>query len=124
MYACSLIEKVNLTALRARYTAEVDRRPEDLRRYIQRCGEEGIISGDFVELRVCYYRKLGLPGRMYAQGPALQWLAREARSDALSELTYALDLCNCFPTLLLNTVRATHSKEKVPLHSLERYIRN
>ena len=121
--ACTLTEHVDLAALRARHQGGSDRRPDVLRRYITRCENEGDIMGNYADVRVSYYRKRGLPGRMYARGPALQWLTKESHAAALAGMSYSVDIQNCFPTLLLHEVRKLHTKDDVPLRSLELFVK-
>ena len=75
--ACELDELVNVARLRRRAHAGNDRRPGMLAQYIRRCETEGLLTGDFAVVRVGYYRKHELPGRLYARGPALQKLTQD-----------------------------------------------
>ena len=122
-WVSTLTEHVDLAALRARHQGGSDRRPDVLRRYITRCENEGDIMGNYADVRVSYYRKRGLPGRMYARSPALQWLTKESRAAALAGMSYSVDIQNCFPTLLLHEVRKLHTKDDVPLRSLELFVK-
>ena len=73
-------------------------------------------SGDYAELELQYYRKHAMPGRRYVRGPGAQKLSRAARKAAFASEAHAsggggyvfvdVDINNCFPTLLLNKLRA------------------
>ena len=82
------------------------------------------MNGQYVTLRVQYYRKYTLPGRRYARGPSLRRLTREARAAAMDGLTYAVDFCNCFPAIMFKLVRSDNEGAKVPFPSLTKYIKH
>ena len=75
-----LCEHVNLANLKRRVLRGDSRHHDRLVDYVHRCEVEGEVCGDYCTLKVQYYRKHGLPGRMYARGPALQWLAKKTET--------------------------------------------
>ena len=97
--AVETLEVVDIAGLRTYAAKQVDRRQDMLVAYISRLEQEGQAQGKYVPLRIKYYRKHGLPGRLYAMGPSLQNQTKEARAAAMDGFTYALDACNCFPSL-------------------------
>ena len=108
-----MLEVVDLASLRRYAAQQEDRRPDCVDAYIDRLEREGQKQGNYVTLRVQYYRKHGLPGRLYAIGPSLQKLTKEARAAAMDGFTYALDACNCFPSLLVEMLERDPRGAKV-----------
>ena len=102
-------EIVNLAALTEYSDRKVDRRPDTLQGYIDRCLREGVqilsMGPGFVSLAITYYRKHAILGRRYARGYAAQNLTKEARYIAFGGHSIDIDIRSCHTTVLFNFLR-------------------
>lgn len=94
-----LRETANLQALQAYYRMGTDAKQASLTSYIDRHIAEGVHAGDHSTITVSYYRPWGLPGRMYAYGPAGQKLTKLGRAAAFDGVGVDVDFENCHSRL-------------------------
>jgi hypothetical protein len=59
---------------------------------------------------------------MYARGPALQWLTKEARADARDGLSFTVDVKNCFPQIFFRQVKDAPLGHDVELNAFDKYV--
>ena len=104
-------EMVNIVALQESLSEGTAQDADFLERYLRSCTRYP--NSDFGEVTIEYYRKHGIPGRLYAKSPAGQWMCKEDRAIAFqvpvgssygggAKVFVKIDINNCFATLFYN----------------------